>query len=128
MTSATADLVDAEDEVVKSELRSDIAQAVSDVVIALEKQGKDFRTALERQGSELRIALERQGSELRIALERQGSELRIALERQGSELSSAIERQNTILDQRLATAAYLIFGGSAVGHLATIGVVISLVR
>lgn len=95
MTTATVDLVDAKDEAVKSELRLDMAQAVSDVVIALEKQGKDFR---------------------------------IALERQGSELSSAIERQNAILDQRLATAAYLIFGGSAVGHLATVGVVISLVR
>ena len=117
MTTATVELVDAKDEAVKSELRLDMAQAVSDVVIALEKQGKDFR-----------IALERQGSELRIALERQGSELRIALERQGSELSSAIERQSAALDQRLATAAYLIFRGSAVGHLATVGVVISLVR
>ena len=84
MTSATVDLVDAKDEAVKSELRLDMARAVSDV--------------------------------------------RIALERQGSELSSAIERQSAALDQRLAAAAYLIFGGSAVGHLATVGVVISLVR
>ena len=95
MTSATVDLVDAKDEAVKSELRLDMARAVS---------------------------------EFRIALERQSSEFRIALERQSSELCIALEWQNAALDRRLAAAAYLIFGGSAVGHLATIGVVISLVR
>ena len=38
MTAATVDLVDAKDEAVKAELRLDMAQAVSDVLIAIERQ------------------------------------------------------------------------------------------
>ena len=38
MTAATVDLVDAKDESVKAELRLDIAQAVSEVLMAIERQ------------------------------------------------------------------------------------------
>ena len=62
MTAATVDLVDAKDEAVKAELRSDMAQSVSDVLIALERQGAEFRIALEKQGRELASALERRNA------------------------------------------------------------------
>ena len=64
MTAATVDLVDAKDEAVKAELRLDMAQAVSEVLIALKEQGAEFRMALEKQGRELASAIERQNANL----------------------------------------------------------------
>ena len=51
MTAAAGDLVDAKDEAVKAGLRLDMAQAVSDVLIALEKQGRELASALERRNA-----------------------------------------------------------------------------
>ena len=46
MTAATVDLVDAKDEAVKAELRLDMAQAVSDVLIAIERQNATIERRL----------------------------------------------------------------------------------
>ena len=46
MTAATGDLVDAKDEAVKAELRLDMAQAVSDVLIAIERQNATIERRL----------------------------------------------------------------------------------
>ena len=105
MTAATVDLVDAKDEAVKAELRLDMAQAVSEVLIALKEQGAEFRMALKEQGAEFRMALEKQGREL----------------------ASAIERQNANLERRLAFTAYWLFGVMVAGQAATISIVVSLV-
>ena len=64
MTAATVDLVDAKDEAVKAELRLDMAQAVSEVLIALKEQGAEFLIALEKQGRELASAMEQQNTNL----------------------------------------------------------------
>lgn len=108
MTALTEELVDAKDAAVKAELRSEVARAVSEFLIALEKQGSEFLIALERQGSKHAEAIARQNT---------------AIERQ----NAIIERQNAALDRRLATATYWMFGVMAAGHLATISVVIALV-
>ena len=52
MTAATVDLVDAKDEAVKAELRLDMAQAVSEVLMAIERQNAIIErrtTAIERR-------------------------------------------------------------------------------
>ena len=108
MTAATVDLVDAKDEAVKAGLRLDMAQAVSDVLIALKEQGAEFRIALEKQGRELASAVERQNA---------------TIERQ----NATMERQNANLERRLAIATYWLFGLMVAGHAATISIVISLV-
>ena len=77
--------------------------------------------------SDVRVALEKQGVEFRVALEKQGVEFRVALEKQGRELASAIERQTAIIERRLAIVAYWLFGVMVAGHAATISVVIALV-
>ncbi len=59
MTAATVDLVDAKDESVKAELRLDIAQAVSEVLMAIERQNETIErlnAAIERPST----AIERQ--------------------------------------------------------------------
>ena len=60
MTAATVDMVDDKDKAVKAELRLDIAQAVSNVLIAIEKQGKELSSAIEKQNA----AIERQNADL----------------------------------------------------------------
>ena len=108
MTTATVDMVDAKDKAVKAELRLDIAQAVSNVLIAIEKQGKELSSAIERQNT---------------AIEKQNGTINAAIERQ----NAAIERQNADLFRRLAAAAYWMFGVIAAGHLATISIVIAVI-
>ncbi len=44
--TATVDLVDAKDEAVKAELRLDIAQAVSEVVMAIERRSTNLERRL----------------------------------------------------------------------------------
>ena len=110
-TAVTEPLVDAKDDAVKAELRLDMAQAVSEFLLALERQN----TAIERLSSEHTAAIERLRLEHAEAIER----LRL-------EHVAAIERQGAHYERRLSVATYWLFGAIVAGHLTTIGVVVAL--
>ena len=110
-TAVTEPLVDAKDDAVKAELRLDMAQAVAELLMAVERQN---------------VVIERLSSEHAAAFERLRLEHAAAIERQGLEHVAAIERQGAHYERRLSVATYWLFGAIVAGHLTTIGVVISL--
>ena len=99
-TAVTEPLVDAKDDAVKAELRLDMAQAIAELLMAVERQN--------------------------VVIERLSSEHAAAIERQGLEHVAVIERQGAHYERRLSVATYWLFGAIVAGHLTTIGVVISL--
>ena len=101
MTAVTEALVDAKDDTTKAELRGEITQAVSDILIALERQSAEHAATLERHAAEHNAARERQTADFRVAL----------------------ERQATHFERRLSSATYWLFGAIVAGHVATVGVV-----
>ena len=121
-TAVTEPLVDAKDDAVKAELRLDMAQAIAELLMAVERQN----VVIERLSSEHAAAFERLRLEHAAAFERLSSEHAAAIERQGLEHVAAIERQGAHYERRLSVATYWLFGAIVAGHLTTIGVVISL--
>ncbi len=113
MTAVTEALVDAKDDTTKAELRGEITQAVSDILIALERQSAEHAATLERHAAEHNAARERQTADFRVALERQATES---------------ERQATEFERRLSAATYWLFGAIVAGHVATVGVVAILIN
>ena len=99
-TAVTEPLVDAKDDAVKAELRLDMAQAVSEFLLALERQNA--------------------------VIDRMGSEHTAAIERLRLEHVAAIERQGAHYERRLSIATYWLFGAIVAGHLTTLGVVVAL--
>ena len=110
-TAVTEPLVDAKDDAVKAELRLDMAQAISELLRAVERQN---------------AVIDRLSLEHAAAFERLSSEHAAAIERQGLEHVAAIERQGAHYERRLSVATYWLFGAIVAGHLTTIGVVVSL--
>ena len=121
-TAVTEPLVDAKDDAVKAELRLDMAQAIAELLMAVERQN----VVIERLSSEHAAAFERLSSEHAAAFERLRLEHAAAIERQGLEHVATIERQGAHYERRLSVATYWLFGAIVAGHLTTIGVVISL--
>ena len=106
----------------KAELRLDMAQAIAELLMAVERQN----VVIERLSSEHAAAFERLRLEHAAAFERLRLEHAAAIERQGLEHVAAIERQGAHYERRLSVATYWLFGAIVAGHLTTIGVVISL--
>ena len=132
-TAVTEPLVDAKDDAVKAELRLDMAQAIAELLMAVERQNvvierlsSEHAAAFERLRLEHAAAFERLSSEHAAAFERLRLEHAAAIERQGLEHVAAIERQGAHYERRLSVATYWLFGAIVAGHLTTIGVVISL--
>jgi len=121
-TAVTEPLVDAKDDAVKAELRLDMAQAIAELLMAVERQN----VVIERLSSEHAAAFERLRLEHAAAFERLSSEHAAAIERQGLEHVAAIERQGAHYERRLSVATYWLFGAIVAGHLTTVGVVVSL--
>ena len=90
--------MDAKIDEAKAELRLDISQAFSEILLAIEQQN----TKIEQQGADFRIAIEEQNTK--------------------------IGQQGAALGRRLTAATYWLFGAIVAGHAATIGVVAILIN
>ena len=138
LTAVTPDLVDAKGEAVKAECRLELAQAVSGLHAAIEKQnavikeqGAEFRIAIEKQNAAIEkqnAAIEKQGAEFRIAIEKQNAAIEkqnAAIEKQGAEHTAALAKHSSALDRRLTTNTYWMFATITAGYLALFGAAIA---
>ncbi len=105
MTTVTEALVDAKIDEMKAELRLEISQAFSEILLAIERQN----TKIEQQGADFRIAIEEHNTKI-------------------EQQNTKIEQQGAALGRRLAAATYWLFGAIVAGHAATIGVVAILIN
>ena len=131
VTAVTPDLVDAKGEAVKAECRLELAQAVSGLHAAIEKQGAEFRITIEKQNAAIEkqnAAIEKQGAEFRIAIEKQNAAIEkqnAAIEKQGAEHTAALAQHSSALDRRLTTNTYWMFATITAGYLALFGAAIA---